>query len=226
MAVKSPGDLPSKMSSRAIRRVSDEDISTMSMYKSFMTGYTKRINDATYEVVFGDIEIGDTSYTRVADLDLERRIITYSRYAIADVPERARRYLVLHQLAHILSPIHDERFWQLIERFEPSYVQVEEQLRMVFLRNLREAQLRLSPSGLKIERGVENSSSMSLIHPVDEGAANQLTKNSLEVQQFSGQCSDSSSNTISCFGSLYDNGFPFDTVSGGLSKSTSNLVAT
>ena len=70
-------------------------------YQSFMIGYVRRINAATLNVAIGGVRIGSAKYSRLAQINLKTRIITFSRYAIENVAERGRRYLVIHELAHV-----------------------------------------------------------------------------------------------------------------------------
>lgn len=120
------------------------DNSTLEMYQSFMNGYVRRINEATYNVTLGGVRIGSAKYSRLAQINLKTRVITFSRYAIENVPERGRRYLVIHELAHVLEANHNSRFWELVERFEPNYKQIGKQLDLAFKRNVREEQLNRS----------------------------------------------------------------------------------
>lgn len=121
------------------------DNSTREMYQSFMSGYVGRINDATFKATIGGVKIGTAKYSRLAQINLKSRVITFSRYAIENVPERGRRYLVIHELAHILEASHNKRFWDLVERFEPNYKQIGKQLDMAFKRNVRDEQMNRSP---------------------------------------------------------------------------------
>jgi hypothetical protein len=121
------------------------DNSTREMYQSFMNGYVGRINDATFKAAIGGVKIGTAKYSRLAQINLKSRVITFSRYAIENVPERGRRYLVVHELAHILEASHSKKFWDLVERYEPNYKQIGKQLDMAFKRNVRDEQLDRSP---------------------------------------------------------------------------------
>lgn len=120
------------------------------MYRAFMTGYVKRINEASFNVPIAGIRIGTAKYSRLAQINLENRIITFSRYAIENVPERGRRYLVLHELAHVKETNHTKRFWQLVEKYEPNYRQIGKSLETAFKQNVKEEErktrLSLSPA--------------------------------------------------------------------------------
>ncbi len=43
----------------------------LEMYRAFMTGYVKRINEATFNVSIGGIRIGLAKYSRLAQINLE-----------------------------------------------------------------------------------------------------------------------------------------------------------
>jgi hypothetical protein len=121
------------------------DNSTLEMYQSFMTGYVRRLNEATFNVTLGGIRIGSAKYSRLAQINLKTRVITFSRYAIENVPERGRRYLVIHELAHVLEASHNKVFWNHVERFEPNFKAIGKQLDLAFKRNVREEQMNRSP---------------------------------------------------------------------------------
>lgn len=118
--------------------------SKLEMYQAFMCGYVKRINEATLNVTIGGIRIGTAKYSRLAQINLQTRIITFSRFAIENVPERGRRYLVLHELAHVKEASHNQRFWHLVDRYEPNYKQIGRSLDLAFKRNVTEHQQTLS----------------------------------------------------------------------------------
>lgn len=124
-------------------RFTSPDRFSLEVYQAFMTGYVRRINDATLGVTIGGVRIGSAKYSRLAQINLKSRIITFSRYAIENVPERGRRYLVIHELAHVKEPSHNKNFWQIVERFEPNYKAVGRALELAFKRNVKEEQLNL-----------------------------------------------------------------------------------
>lgn len=109
-----------------------------------MAGYVKRINQATVNVTIGGIRIGTAKYSRLAQINLHTRIITFSRFAVENVPERGRRYLVLHELAHVKEASHNKRFWELVVCYEPNYKQIGHSLDLAFKRNVREHQQSVS----------------------------------------------------------------------------------
>jgi hypothetical protein len=109
----------------------------LEQYRAFMTGYVKRINESSFNVPIGGIRIGLAKYTRLAQINLNNRVITFSRYAIENVPERGRRYLVLHELAHVKEASHNKRFWELVARYEPDYKQIGKSLEKAFKQNVK-----------------------------------------------------------------------------------------
>ena len=121
-------------------------------YQAFMIGYVNRINKATLNVTIGGIRIGTAKYSRLAQINLKSRIITFSRFAIENVPERGRRYLVLHELAHVREANHTRRFWDIVAHYEPSYRQIGHTLDMAFKHNVREFQRQLKTTGKEAER--------------------------------------------------------------------------
>lgn len=110
---------------------------TLKLYKSFMQSYVKRINDATFNVTIGGVRIGSAKYTRLAQINLKTKVITFSRFAIENVPERGRRYLVLHELAHVHEASHNQYFWNLVGRHEPDYKDIGIDLDRAFKKNVQ-----------------------------------------------------------------------------------------
>ncbi len=80
-----------------------------------------RVNAETVDVAYLGVRIGRSRYTRLAQVNLKTRILTFSRYAINGLPERALRYLILHELAHLIVPNHSAKFWALVAIHEPDY---------------------------------------------------------------------------------------------------------
>jgi hypothetical protein len=113
----------------------------MEIYQSFMAGYVRRINEATLNVTIGGVRIGNAKYSRLAQINLRSRIITFSRFAIENVPERGRRLLVIHELAHVKEPGHGKRFWDLVAKYEPDYKAIDKELMQAFNANVRQAEL-------------------------------------------------------------------------------------
>lgn len=122
-----------------------DDLDILKRYKAFMSGYVQRINAATFNVTIGGVRIGSAKYSRLAQINLKTRIITFSRFAVENVPERGRRYLVLHELAHVQEASHNKRFWNFVERFEPNYRDVGHSLELAFRKNVKNGEKNQAP---------------------------------------------------------------------------------
>ncbi len=106
-------------------------------YQAFMAGYVRRINESTLKVNIGGVRIGTAKYSRLAQINLQSRIITFSRFAVENVPERGRRYLVIHELAHVRESSHNRRFWGLVAQHEPDYKRIGKAIQKAFEHNVR-----------------------------------------------------------------------------------------
>ncbi len=144
------------------------------IHQSFMVGYVRRINLATFNVVIGGVRIGEARYTRLAQINLKSRIITFSRFAIENVPERGRRYLVIHELAHVKETDHSPRFWQLVAEHEPHYKEIGRELDTAFHRNVRADKERQSKlihqtgSGIRTLPGLLSSAALASLQAGSE----------------------------------------------------------
>lgn len=86
-----------------------------------LTALVERVNRETVQVRYAGVRIGRARYTRLAQVNLNTRILTFSRYAVDGMPERALRYLILHELAHLVVPDHSRAFWAVVSRHMPDY---------------------------------------------------------------------------------------------------------
>jgi hypothetical protein len=126
------------------------------MYQAFMIGYVRRINEATLRVPFSGIRIGHAKVTRMAQINLVTGIITFSRYAIENVPERCRRYLVIHELSHVKEARHNKRFWNIVGKYVPDCRNVEMELQEAFQLNIRNKHVLDLPVEHDVRRRLEN----------------------------------------------------------------------
>jgi hypothetical protein len=126
------------------------------MYQAFMVGYVRRINEATLRVPFNGIRIGHAKVTRMAQINLATGIITFSRYAIENVPERCRRYLVIHELSHVKEARHNRRFWNIVGKYVPDCRNVEMELQEAFQLNISNQQILDLPVERDVLRRLEN----------------------------------------------------------------------
>ena len=83
--------------------------------------YVRGLNDETLRAPLQGVRIGSARRSRLAQANTRTGVLTFSRYAIDGMPERALRYLVLHELAHLFEANHSPRFWALVARHEPDY---------------------------------------------------------------------------------------------------------
>jgi len=83
--------------------------------------YVHQLNAQTFRVLVNGVRIGQARLSRLAQVNVKTRVLTFSCYAIDGMPPRALRYLVLHELAHLIEANHSRRFWALVERHEPDY---------------------------------------------------------------------------------------------------------
>jgi Protein of unknown function DUF45 len=153
-----------------------EDRARFEMYQAFMIGYVRRINEASFNVTIGGVRIGSAKYSRLAQINLQSRIITFSRFAVENVPERGRRYLVLHELAHVKEANHNKKFWGHVERYEPNYRAVSRELEVAFKNNVRDEHQRLK------KMSFSNSLAKSSHKDARSQAGNRLMNYKLEVQ--------------------------------------------
>ena len=83
-----------------------------------------QVNRETVNVPYADVRIGQARFTRLAQANTRTRVLTFSRFAIAGMPEKALRYLILHELCHLLVPNHSPAFWAQVGRYMPDYRQL------------------------------------------------------------------------------------------------------
>lgn len=86
-----------------------------------LTDLVARVNAETVRVHYAGVRIGNARYTRLAQVNLKTKILTFSRHAIDGMPERALRYLVLHELTHLVHPNHSSAYWALVGKHMPDY---------------------------------------------------------------------------------------------------------
>ncbi len=184
-----------------------------------MNGYVRRINAATLNVSIGGVRIGHAKYTRLAQINLRTRIITFSRYAIENVPEQCRRYLVVHELSHVKEARHNKRFWDIVGKYVPDCRRVEIDLQKVFQDNIRDRDLaHIAPAGDALRR-LENTNlwlpnNRMAVFPDDfDGAQSGV------ITDGSDGSLDDAEDACGCFDDEYDannpNGAAFGALSGG-----------
>lgn len=83
--------------------------------------YVRALNELTLNVPVTRVRIGRAKKSRLAQVNTATGVFTFSRYAINGMPDRALRYLVLHELAHMIEANHSSRFWALVAAHEPDW---------------------------------------------------------------------------------------------------------
>jgi hypothetical protein len=81
----------------------------------------EKINLETFDVSINRIRLGKARYSRLAQVNVKTKNLTFSRYAVAGMPEKALRYLVVHELAHLLVPNHSSAFWEQVALHVPDF---------------------------------------------------------------------------------------------------------
>lgn len=138
-----PGDQMNQ--ERKILRNPVFDHSLQEMFTRFARGYVKRVNDDTFalDIDLSPVAVDFNLFDHRAKLDLSSGKIVFSICSLDNVPEKLRRYMVIHELAHFAAGAeHGDRFWTEVGRFAPNYANLERQLSICFERNVSEHLLR------------------------------------------------------------------------------------
>jgi hypothetical protein len=67
------------------------------------------------------VKLGNAKYSRMAQMNIRLRQMTVSTYCLRQVPEAALRYLIVHELSHLVLADHSKSFWALVSEFVPDY---------------------------------------------------------------------------------------------------------
>lgn len=89
--------------------------------KQELEAYVRRINAETFNVPLGKIRMGHSRYNHLAQVNLQTKTMTVSKYCLSNVPAEALRYLIVHELAHYFQSGHGPEFWALVARHVPDY---------------------------------------------------------------------------------------------------------
>lgn len=65
------------------------------------------------------VKLGKAKYSRMAQMNIRLRQMTVSQYCLKQVPESALRYLIVHELSHLVIANHSSSFWSLVSEFIP-----------------------------------------------------------------------------------------------------------
>ncbi|MEB3286443.1 MAG: M48 family metallopeptidase [Vampirovibrionales bacterium] len=88
-----------------------------------LNSYVRQLNLETLRVPLAKVRIGQAKFSRLAQMNIETRTMSVSKYCLKGVPEPALRYLIVHELAHLIEANHSKRFWRLVAQFVPDYKQ-------------------------------------------------------------------------------------------------------
>jgi predicted metal-dependent hydrolase len=83
--------------------------------------YVRQINAETFNVPLGKIRLGYSRYNHLAQVNLQTKTMTVSKYCLENAPADALRYLIIHELAHYFESGHGPKFWALVARHVPDY---------------------------------------------------------------------------------------------------------
>lgn len=86
-----------------------------------LEAYVTAINEETFRVPLGKVQIGNAKYNHLAQVNLQSKTMTVSRYCLNQAPKEALRYLIVHELAHYFESGHGPRFWALVGQHVPDY---------------------------------------------------------------------------------------------------------
>ncbi len=88
-----------------------------------LNAHVRQINAETLNVPLQKVRIGQAKYSRLAQMNTQTRVMTISQYCLKGVPEAALRYLIIHELAHLIEANHSARFWRLVSLYVPDWKQ-------------------------------------------------------------------------------------------------------
>jgi hypothetical protein len=83
--------------------------------------HVRQINAETFNVPLGKIKLGYAKYNHLAQVNLQTKTMTVSKYCLDNAPADALRYLIVHELAHYFESGHGPKFWALVEKHVPDY---------------------------------------------------------------------------------------------------------
>jgi hypothetical protein len=89
---------------------------------SQVAAYVQEVNQSTFNHTGVKVALGKAKYSRLGQYNKRSHTVTLSWYALQpEMPLQAVRYLIIHELAHVLELNHSPRFWAHVARHEPNY---------------------------------------------------------------------------------------------------------
>ena len=111
--------------------IESRDMDPDSLLKEFMTNYLhskleeilEQINRVNGLDIFGDLDFEivekiDNKRERIAKLKGRKILIKLNAISL---PEEALKYIISHELAHILTKRHTKRFWKIVAALYPKF---------------------------------------------------------------------------------------------------------
>lgn len=111
------------------------DYAVREQFSEFIAGMVVRINRKTFNAEIERVEVDYDSSGSQATIDRVNKVIRISYSVFESLPRRLSRYWVLHQIAHFANKDHSKEFYFNIERFEPNYKILEQQLNVFLTKN-------------------------------------------------------------------------------------------
>ncbi len=106
---------------RLLRLIANDPTRISLTTQAELDTYVRKVNRDTFDIPLKAVRLGQAKFTRLAQNNVQLNVITISAYCLKNVPERALRYLVIHELAHYHEANHSKRFWNHVARFIPDY---------------------------------------------------------------------------------------------------------
>ncbi len=81
----------------------------------------KRAHALNAQYFDGKLEIASVTYvtnqnSRYGSCSVHRKTIRLAHH-LAEMPEYVRDYVLMHEMAHLVEPGHDRRFWEIVNRY-------------------------------------------------------------------------------------------------------------
>ena len=110
-----------------------------------LRGFVDVLNRTTLNVPLRHVRIGNSRYSRLAQMNIKTRTLTVSSFCLKKVPAEALRYLMLHELAHLNHADHSSAFWNLVGQYVPDYRRQDKVMQAFHRVRLFEEDLRKTP---------------------------------------------------------------------------------
>lgn len=115
-----------KITPEAVYLVKLDDLEKL--YKSQCSEeFIKQVNELSDLIQIKPASIGIKKYKgRWGCCDAKNNLMF--NYMVFMLPPRVRRYVIIHELCHVLCHNHSQAFWKLVSDYEPDYKELKKQL--------------------------------------------------------------------------------------------------